>query len=126
MHLTFILHKFNEFLYIIRIPTIIVIFTTQHSDDAFVFIANTPRYVTSTFLITSNIHMHRNLRKNHFAQIENPRVELIFPIHVFLYNRPFPCNFLSLKLFEFPKSNRSFSLCRLYTSAICRYDLVIN
>lgn len=36
MHLAFILHKFNEFSFIMRILTTIVIFTTQHLDDAFV------------------------------------------------------------------------------------------
>lgn len=54
MYLVFILHKFNEFSFTMRIPTIIVIFFTNATlYDT--FIANTPCYVTRKQHISSNL-----------------------------------------------------------------------
>ena len=86
------------------------LFTSQHLDDTFVLHREyTVRYVTSTFLTTLNIHMHRNLRKKSFTTNWESTSQVNLPYTRFpLITDRSHVTFSRFELFEFPKSNRSF------------------
>lgn len=83
MHLAFILHKFNEFSFTMRIPTTIVIFTTNATlYDT--FIANTPCYVTQQH-ISSNLKYPRRMEETFEKIISHKLIihELLSSLYTF-------------------------------------------